>query len=143
MRNCQRDTIISHSPDETLRAGSELGSTLRSGDVVALCGDLGSGKTHYVKGVAMALGTPGEITSPTFTLVHECLGGRLPLIHIDLYRIESELEMLEIGFEEYVNGKGVTIIEWADKFRRWIPIGSRWIQFCATSESTREIRELS
>ncbi len=143
MRDCQEDTITSRSPDETLRAGSELGKKLRSGDVVALCGDLGTGKTHFVKGVAMALGTLGEVTSPTFTLVHEYRGGRLQLFHIDLYRLESEHEMLEIGFDEYVNDEGVTVVEWADKFRHRMPIGTRWIQFRTLDENTREIREQS
>ncbi len=135
--------IISRSPDETFRAGLELGKTLRPGDVVALCGDLGTGKTWFVKGVAIALGTLGEVTSPTFTLVHEYRGGRLQLFHIDLYRLESELEMLEIGFDEYVNGEDVTVVEWADKFPHRMPIGTRWIEFLALDENTREIREKS
>ena len=89
----------------------------------------------------MALGTPAEVTSPTFTLVHEYRGGRLQLFHIDLYRLESEREMLGIGFDEYLDGNGVTLIEWADKFRHLMPVGTRWVKFRALDENTREIRE--
>jgi tRNA threonylcarbamoyladenosine biosynthesis protein TsaE len=133
--------IISCSAKETLRAGCEFGARLKSGDVVALCGDLGAGKTCFVKGVALALGAEDAVTSPTFTLVHEYRAGRLPLFHVDLYRLECERETVGIGLDEYLNGEGVAVVEWADKFRHLMPAGTRWIHFRALDENTREIRE--
>lgn len=135
-------TTISHSPDETFRRGQEIGANLRGGDVIALCGDLGAGKTHFVKGLAAALGHTGEVTSPTFTLIHEYVGGRLPLYHFDFYRLDSEDETLRLGLDEYLLGDGVAVIEWADKFPALLPRSStRWFRFRIASGDVREIAE--
>jgi tRNA threonylcarbamoyladenosine biosynthesis protein TsaE len=107
--------------------------------VLALAGDLGAGKTHLVKGLASGLGVPGEVTSPTFTLIHEYTGGRLPLYHIDLYRLDSPEEALKIGIDEYLDAPGITVIEWADKFEELIPAGARWVRLRALEGDTREI----
>ncbi len=98
--------LDTNSLEETLRFGEQLGRKLQRGDVVALFGDLGAGKTALVKGIARGLGITQEVTSPTFTLVHEYTGGRLPLFHIDLYRLNSPEQALAIGLEEYWNGTG-------------------------------------
>jgi len=130
--------IISHSPEETSEIGRQLAAQLRAGDVLALAGDLGAGKTQFVKGMAMALGVEIEVTSPTFTLIHE-YPGRLPLFHIDLYRLESEDEVLKIGIDDYLDGEGVTVIEWADKFETLMPRGVRWVRFRVLEGNEREI----
>ena len=132
-------SIISHSPAETFAAGQRLAGSLRAGDVLALCGDLGAGKTQLVKGIAAGLGTPAEVTSPTFTLIHEYEGGRLPLYHIDLYRLETEAEALSTGLEDYFESAGVTAIEWADKFSELLPAGIRRIRLALGDGDLRTI----
>lgn len=121
-------TIISHSPEETFAFGARLAENLRGGEVFALCGDLGAGKTHLAKGLAGALGCdPAAVTSPTFTLVHEYSGGRLPVFHFDFYRLEDEDEVWRLGFEEYLGERGVVLVEWADKFPGAMPASTRWL----------------
>jgi tRNA threonylcarbamoyladenosine biosynthesis protein TsaE len=112
---------------------------LRRGDVLALCGDLGAGKTHFVKGLAAALAPAAAVTSPTFTLIHEYLGGRLPLYHFDFYRLEDEDEALKIGLDEYLDGDGVCVIEWADKFPHLLPAQTRWYRFTHRADGARVI----
>lgn len=132
-------SIISHSAAETFALGRDFAARLRAGSVLALAGDLGAGKTHFVKGLAAGLGLAAEVTSPTFTLIHEYSGGRLPLFHIDCYRLESADELLAIGLDEYLRGGGVTAIEWADKFPELLPADAQWIHFSARENDTREI----
>jgi tRNA threonylcarbamoyladenosine biosynthesis protein TsaE len=135
-------TIISHSPSETFDFGSTIAGSLRSGNVLALCGDLGAGKTQFVKGVAAGLGCDADvITSPTFTLVHEYAGGRLPLFHFDFYRLESEEETLRLGFDDYLASDGVLAIEWAEKFPGLLPAETRWFDFRIRDGDVREIVE--
>ena len=134
-------TITSHSPAETFAHGRALATTLRAGDVVALDGDLGAGKTHFVKGIAAGLGCEGDVTSPTFTLVHEYTGGRVPLFHFDFYRLESEDEVLRIGLDDYLGAGGVLVIEWAGKFPAVLPADTRWFRLRAGDGDIREITE--
>lgn len=112
--------IQSHSPDETIGAGMWLASKLKCGDVVALIGELGSGKTVFIQGVCQGLGVKVPVTSPTFTLIHE-YEGKWPVYHFDFYRINSVEEMTELGCEEYFYGDGVSLIEWADKVLEVLP----------------------
>ena len=133
------DLIISHNPEETFELGKRVAGELRRGDVLALCGDLGAGKTQFVKGLAAGLGIEAEATSPTFTLIHEYQGGRLPLYHIDLYRLEQPEEALNIGLDEYLDGNGVTAIEWADKFEPLIPPTAKRFVFRVLQGEEREI----
>lgn len=132
-------SIISHSPQETFELGRQTAAQLRRGEVLALAGDLGAGKTQFTKGLAAGLGVEADVTSPTFTLIHEYPGGRLPLFHIDLYRLEEEDEVLGIGIDEYLDGDGVTVIEWADKFAALMPRGVRWIRFAVLEGDEREV----
>ena len=132
-------SIISHNPQETFDLGRRLAASLRRGDVLALAGDLGAGKTQFTQGLAAGLGVESDVTSPTFTLVHEYLGGRIPLFHIDLYRLEDEEEVLGIGLDDYLESDGVTVIEWADKFEALMPPGVRWIRFRIADGDEREI----
>lgn len=107
--------VISHSPAETESLGEKLGRVARSGLVIALSGELGAGKTQFVKGVARGLGIPGRVHSPTFTLVNEYTGGHLRLFHLDLYRLETREQVLSAGIEEFLQPDGVSVIEWAER----------------------------
>ena len=114
-------THISHSPIETEALGETWGRAAESGLVIALCGDLGAGKTQLVKGIAHGLGSPARVHSPTFALLTEYGGGRLPLFHLDLYRLNSREEVFGAGLEEYlINPDGIAVVEWIE---RWFPLG--------------------
>ena len=105
--------------------GAELAAGLAAGSVLALVGGLGAGKTRMVKGLARGLGFAGEVTSPTFSLVHEYRGGRLPLFHFDLYRLKDQQELLGIGWDEFLDEPGIVVAEWADLFPDLLPEGGR------------------
>ena len=132
-------TFISESPIETETAGREFAWDLPAGSVVALTGPLGSGKTRFVKGLVAEIGARGEVTSPTFTLIHEYTGGRVPVYHFDFFRIENRQSAEQLGLEEYFFGDGICVVEWADKFPELIPPGGRWISFETKSETDRLI----
>lgn len=106
--------LITEQPEETVELGAKIGELLNSGDIICLQGNLGAGKTCLAKGLLAGLEVEAEVTSPTYTLINE-YQGRLPAYHIDLYRISDYKELYDIGFEEYLYGEGVTIIEWPDK----------------------------
>ena len=108
-------TFTSHSPAETESLGEKLGRTAQSGFVFALSGELGAGKTQFVKGLARGLGISARVHSPTFTLVNEYVAGRLKLFHLDLYRLETPEQILSAGIEEFIQPDGVTVIEWAER----------------------------
>jgi len=112
--------------EATLAAGAALAAQLKPGDVIALTGGLGAGKTHFTIGLAGELGGNDEVTSPTFTLVHEYRSGRLPVFHFDFYRMESPEEVTAIGWDEYLEAGGVCVVEWADKFPDLLPPGTQW-----------------
>ncbi|MBQ6590390.1 MAG: tRNA (adenosine(37)-N6)-threonylcarbamoyltransferase complex ATPase subunit type 1 TsaE [Lachnospiraceae bacterium] len=111
----------SHSPDETLEIGRRMGEEARAGEVYALAGDLGVGKTVFTKGFAQGLGIDEAVSSPTFTILQIYEGGRIPLYHFDVYRIEEPEEMEEIGLDEYLDGDGVCLIEWAGRIADLLP----------------------
>jgi tRNA threonylcarbamoyladenosine biosynthesis protein TsaE len=108
--------VTSKSPEETIELGRKIGSQLKGGEVVAICGALGSGKTHLIKGIAAGTGAAevGKVTSPTFIIVKEYTG-RLNIYHIDAYRLDSIAEFEMIGFDDYCRPESVVLIEWADK----------------------------
>jgi len=110
------DTSISHSPADTEALGEDWGRTVSHGTVIALCGDLGAGKTQLVKGLARGLGITARVQSPTFALVNCYPGGRIPLFHLDLYRLETPQLVLAAGLEEYLHPQGVSVIEWAERW---------------------------
>lgn len=134
-------TIISHSAEETLAFGAACGRSARNGDVFALDGDLGAGKTHFVKGFVSALGFGDEVTSPTFTLVHEYPCAPWPVFHFDFYRLESAEEALALDFDGYLDRDGVVIVEWASKFPEVMPAGTRWLRFEIGEGDERRIVE--
>jgi tRNA threonylcarbamoyladenosine biosynthesis protein TsaE len=110
----------SRSAEETQAIGQRLAQHLGPGDVIALTGELGAGKTCFTQGVTRGLGVTGRVVSPTFVLVNE-YRGRLPVHHVDAYRTESLTELLDLGLEELFSGDGVTIVEWADKLLPLLP----------------------
>jgi tRNA threonylcarbamoyladenosine biosynthesis protein TsaE len=114
------ERVVSATPEETEAAGARLAVQLAAGDVVALTGELGAGKTRFTQGLARALGVTGRVVSPTFVLVNE-YRGRLAVHHVDAYRTGSLTELLDLGLEEMFSGDGVTVVEWADKLIPLLP----------------------
>ena len=110
-----------YSEQETFELGKEIGESAQSGDVFTLEGDLGVGKTIFTKGLAYGLGVREDVVSPTFTIVQEYEDGRLPFYHFDVYRIGDVEEMDEVGFEDYIHGEGVCLIEWANLIEEILP----------------------
>jgi len=132
-------SVITSSAEQTEEVGRVLGTMLEAGDLVCLYGDLGAGKTHFSYGVARGLQVQEEyITSPTFTFVNE-YQGRVPLYHIDLYRLKEPSELESIGFEEYVDSDGATVIEWAERAEEELPDDKLNVYISDVSENSREI----
>ena len=126
------------SAEETRRVGICLGQEARAGDFIACCGALGAGKTTFTQGFAEGLGVRDEhyVRSPTFTLMHEYYG-RLPLYHLDFYRLVHDFDVYNIGFEDYLERDGVVLVEWADKFPALLPAARLHIEICITSPCSR------
>lgn len=114
-------TVTIQNEQETKAFGLALGEKLKKGDIVALIGNLGTGKTTLSKYIAQGLGVKEMVTSPTFTIIQEYESGRLPLYHFDVYRINEIEEMYELGYETYFFGEGVSVVEWADQIQELIP----------------------
>lgn len=131
------ERIVTHSEEETIAAGERFSQQLESGDVVALYGDLGSGKTRFVKGISRGLGVKETVASPTFTIINEHRDGRFPLFHFDFYRLRSTAELDDIGFEEYIYGNGICLLEWADMIREKLP-EKRFDVRCELGESEHD-----
>ena len=134
--------FTSRSAEETAAAGFACGRGARVGQVFALKGDLGAGKTQFVKGFVAGLGSDAEVTSPTFTLLHEYTASRCPVYHFDFYRLASVDAVLRLGLDDYVFGDGVCIIEWADRFAELLPSDAIWITITAPNETERVIEGL-
>ena len=134
------DIIISNSAEETVEAGRRFAESLAGGEVICLAGDLGAGKTHFAKGIVAGLGgDPQEVTSPTFTLVHEYHAGRLPVFHFDLYRLESGRDLQNSGWDDYLDHAAVCLVEWADKFPDEVPAKAVWLTFVIQLDQTRRV----
>ena len=112
---------------------------IRPGDVLALKGDLGAGKTQFVKGLVAGLESDAVVASPTFTIIHEYPGGRFPIYHFDFFRLEDRQSAARLGLDDYFFGDGVSVVEWADRFSDLIPEQARWIDFEIESGETRLI----
>lgn len=126
-----REIVVTSSAEETIALGRKFSVRLKSGDVVALYGELGSGKTQFVKGVCAGLGAAEHVTSPTFTLINEYRQHHgIPVFHLDLYRIRSFEELCALGIEEYIEDAGVSLIEWAEKAEQILPLKRYSIRFC-------------
>ena len=132
-------TFISKSPAETEALGRRFAEEVGVGSVLALRGELGSGKTLFTKGFVASMGSKAAVSSPTFTLVHEYRDGRLPVYHFDFFRVENCQSLVRLGLDDYFFGDGVSVIEWADRFAEFIPEQARWIRFEIESENHRVI----
>ena len=130
---------ISENREETVLIGKKLAENLKSGDVVAFKGDLGSGKTCFTSGIAQGLGYEGDVTSPTFALINEYIGGRLPLYHFDMYRIGSWEELYSSGFFEYIESGGVVAAEWSENIENALPDSTVYVEFETLGENKRKI----
>ena len=142
-------SLLTHTPEETAALGEAWAREVGPGWTIALCGDLGMGKTQLVKGLARGLGLTGRIASPTFALVNEHTGGHLPLFHLDLYRLDTREQIAGAGLDEYFfTARGITVVEWAERWWGGEVQGSRfqvqssggrlrWVKFSAPSETTR------
>ena len=132
---------ISRNRDETIAWGARVAGRLKRGDIVALIGELGSGKTVFVKGIARGLGVRDirHVNSPSFVIIKEHKG-RIPLYHFDIYRLERAVESLDaIGYDEYFYGGGVTVIEWADKIKKLLPKRHVEIRLSIRDDGSREV----
>lgn len=134
-----RFEIITASPEETQRVGGRLGELARAGDLFCLEGDLGSGKTCFVQGLGRGLDIRDAIHSPTFVLANEHRAGRLPLYHLDVYRVHSAEQAIGFGLDDYLAGDGVLVIEWAEKIRKALPDERLWVSFRHVGDSQRAI----
>ena len=134
--------IKTHSPEKTKQLGRTLGEVLKKGDLIALTGELGSGKTTMIQGICKGLEVQEKVTSPTFVLI-TTYQGRIPVYHFDLYRLEGKDEFLNLGYEEYFYGEGVTLIEWSEKVREYLPAKRIEIHLHRLKENEREIEIIS
>lgn len=134
-------TFHTRSAEETRALAARLGAQLQAGDTLCLVGDLGAGKTTWTQGLALGLGLPPEepVNSPTFTLVSEHPGGRVPLYHFDVYRLPDPSGLYDLAFDEYLSGDGVVVIEWADKIADALPPDRLDIAFTLDAPDTRQI----
>lgn len=133
-------TVFSLCEDETFALGRRTGKVLRPGSLVVLQGELGAGKTVFARGVAVGLGIPeSDVSSPTFTLVQEYRGGRLPLFHADLYRLDAEAEMGALGIEDMLQGGGVVLVEWGERLPVHLRRGATTVRFEDLGEDARRI----
>lgn len=137
-RACATVQVSSGTAEATREIGARLGQQARPGDIFAVCGDLGAGKTCLIQGVAAGLGVAEPVTSPTFILIAE-YAGRLPLYHVDLYRTDSLDEIRALGLEELLRGEGVTVIEWADKAEALLPAWTVRIRIRGVGDEPRDI----
>lgn len=134
------EIFISNSREETVDIGKALGEKLKPSDVVAFRGELGSGKTCFTSGIALGLGYKGDVTSPTFALINEYLGGKFPLYHFDMYRISSWDELYSSGFFEYIDQGGVVAAEWSENIENALPQSTIYVEFEKLSDNSRKIK---
>ena len=132
-------TFISKSPEETSALGEQWGRDAEPGWVIGLSGDLGAGKTQLVRGIARGLGVTDRVHSPTFALINEYGGGRMEMPHLDLYRLESQAQIVAAGLEEYFNPTGIAVIEWAERWMDSPPARFRRVEIETLSENGRSI----
>lgn len=131
--------IVTRTPQELSYLGSRMAQLMAPGDFFALDGDLGAGKTLLTQGIAQGLGVLEDITSPTFTIIHEYESGRLPLYHMDVYRLKQPEELYDLGYEEYFYGQGVTVVEWAQLVHALLPEEYLGLEIAVVLEG-RELR---
>lgn len=134
------ENFISTSPNMTEEIAKKLATTLNGGEVIAFRGDLGMGKTCFTKGLALGLGFGGDVTSPTFALINEYIGGRLPLYHFDMYRISSWDELYSSGFFDYIEENGVVAAEWSENIENALPNNTIYVEISKLDDNSRNIK---
>jgi tRNA threonylcarbamoyladenosine biosynthesis protein TsaE len=133
--------VISHSVSETIKIGRLIAKRLKPGDIICLFGELGSGKTVLTKGIAQGLGIDkAKVISPSFILIREHLQGRLPLYHFDLYRLKNTQDILSIGYQEYIYGEGIVVIEWSDRLNYLMPPAFLRVELFLNTDTERSLR---
>lgn len=130
---------MSDSPEKTEQIAADFAKRLVGGEVIAYRGGLGMGKTCFTRGLALGLGYNGEVTSPTFALINEYIGGKFPLYHFDMYRISSWDELYSSGFFEYIEENGIVAAEWSENIENALPMNTWYIEFERESENVRKI----
>ena len=130
--------FITNSPQETEALGQKLGQKLPAGTVIAYRGDLGAGKTAFTRGLARGLGITDPVTSPTYTIVNEYLGGRVPLFHFDMYRLHSADDLFDIGWDDYLERQGICAVEWSENVEEALE-NPLIVTICKTGEESRKI----
>lgn len=130
---------ISNSPTETEALGEALAARLTAGTVVAFTGDLGAGKTAFTRGLARGLGVPDRVTSPTFTIVNEYEGGRLPLFHFDMYRLGSADDLFDIGWEDFLRRGGVCAVEWSETVQEALDADTIYVDIRRGAEDNQRV----
>lgn len=133
----------STSSQMTFEFAKKIGENLKSGDVLCLDGDLGVGKTVFTKGMAAGLGIKDDVSSPTFTLIQEYYGGRLPLYHFDVYRIDGPWDMDDLGYEEYFYGEGVCLVEWGSMIKELFPENTIYVRIEKDLEKGFDYRKIT
>ncbi|WP_288602542.1 tRNA (adenosine(37)-N6)-threonylcarbamoyltransferase complex ATPase subunit type 1 TsaE [uncultured Treponema sp.] len=133
-------TYITHSAQETVDLGEKIGSLLKSGDVIAMTGTLAAGKTTITKGIAKALGITDVVTSPTFCLISEYEGTKMPLYHMDVYRLDGPEDFINLGVEDMLDGDGVCIVEWSEKVSSELPKRTIKIEITTLEDGSRQIK---
>jgi tRNA threonylcarbamoyladenosine biosynthesis protein TsaE len=133
-------TFTSNSPEETEEIAREFAGRLTGGDIVTLEGDLGAGKTCFTRGLVKGLGSPTAVTSPTFALLHEYFGGRMPIYHFDFFRLATEAEAMALGLDDYLFSEGVCIVEWPDRLPGLIPGSAKRVRIAGVDALTRSIQ---
>ena len=133
-------TFTSDSAAETEALGRQFAEQVKRGSVLALVGELGSGKTQFTKGLVTGLGSQAVVTSPTFTIIHEYNDGKLPIYHFDLFRLDDRQRLIRLGLDDYFFGDGVCVVEWADRFPELMPEQACWIRFEMPSPERRTIQ---
>ncbi len=131
--------LTTHSSEETIALGEILGAMLKPGDVLAMRGTLAAGKTTITKGIAKALGVTDNITSPTFCIISEYEGAKMPLYHMDVYRLDNAEDFINLGVDDLIYGNGVSIIEWSEKIQSELPKKTITVQITPNEDSTRTI----
>jgi tRNA threonylcarbamoyladenosine biosynthesis protein TsaE len=136
--------FITTSVEETIELGEKLAGKFKGGEIIALSGELGAGKTQFVKGIGKALGITREISSPTFVIVQTYSSGRLPLIHMDLYRLDSVESLEDMGWYDFLDINGVIVIEWAEKMQKFLPAENTiFVKLTFEDLDTRKIKLMS
>jgi tRNA threonylcarbamoyladenosine biosynthesis protein TsaE len=136
------ERFVSHSVEDTRNIGARVARSAKPGDVFALVGELGTGKTEFARGFVSAVCGPSSVRSPTFSIINIHQGPSWPVVHVDFYRLRKKEELVETGFYEYAGSEGITLVEWADMFPEALPEGARRIEFADKGNGEREITVL-